>query len=177
MRLFIAINFDEEIKNYLMNLIEEFKQSAEKGNFTLRNNLHLTMVFIGEVSTDQLGLIKSAMNRIKEEPFSITIGGLGKFKRRGGDIYWVDVEKNQSLGSINSLLSSELRKAGFQIEDREFTPHLTLGREVILKTHQDMEKYKQLAQNREMQVTKVSLMKSERISGKLTYTEIYAKDL
>jgi 2'-5' RNA ligase len=176
MRLFVAINFNEEIKDYLTSAIQELKKASSGGNFTHRENLHLTLVFLGELNPDKVGEIKSAMNRVGASPFQLSFSGFGRFKRRGGDIHWAGVEKNQGLTAIQKKLAFELETAGFALEDREYSPHMTLGREVRL-SDPSVDIYGELAaENKEMTVNRISLMKSERIDGKLTYTEIYGRD-
>ena len=173
MRLFIAINFDDEIKDYICKVIQSVKNHAIKGNFTRRENYHLTLVFIGE--TKNIDNAKHAIDIIDAKPFELCIAGLGKFKRAGGDIYWLDVQKNRSLEQIYKKLFNELLKEGFKLDNREHKPHLTLGRELILDSDFDINKYKDLSVK--TRVERISLMKSERIAGKLIYTEVYAKNL
>jgi RNA 2',3'-cyclic 3'-phosphodiesterase len=173
MRLFIAIQFTEEIKNQLCSSIERLKKDAVQGNFTLRENLHLTLVFIGE--TEKVKEVERAMDAVQMEPFLLNIGGFGKFNRDGGDIYWIGIEKDEKLLSIYKQLLSALTKAGFRLESREYNPHLTLGREVILKDGFDRSAFENAVPKMNMKVEKISLMKSERVNGKLTYTEIYCK--
>lgn len=177
MRLFIAINFNEDIKNNLMGAISNLRQSSTKGNFTHRDNLHLTLVFIGEVGDNKVGLVKSAMNRIRLEKFQLKLTGIGKFKRSSSDIYWVGVEKNEVLNSIHRELTEELLKAGFDLEKREYKPHLTIGREVKVKDSFNLDGLTESLPKMNMNVIKISLMKSERLNGKLTYTEVYGKEL
>jgi RNA 2',3'-cyclic 3'-phosphodiesterase len=177
MRLFIAIILNDGIKDYLMTAIEHLKKEASRGNFTHRENLHLTLVFLGELSSEKADAVKSAMNRVSGEPFRLSLSGFGKFKRNGRDIHWAGVDKSEALLSIQKQLSFELEKSGFQLENREYSPHLTLGREISLM---DPSKniYESLpAERQEMTVSRLSLMKSERINGKLAYSEIYGKDL
>lgn len=177
MRLFIAVNLNEEIRNYLSDAIQKLQIKASGGNFSHRENLHLTLVFLGEVSPERLGGVKSAMNRIKGEPFRLSFTGFGRFKRRGGDIHWAGVEKNNALFFLQEQLSAELEKEGFSLEDREYSPHLTLGREVRVSNSTE-EIYGSLTDSKhEMSVSKISLMKSERIKGRLVYTEIYEREL
>lgn len=177
MRLFIAINLNEDIKRHLMEAIDRLRSKSKGGNFTREENLHLTLVFLGEIGNDRSGAVKSAMNRIKEVPFPLAVSGFGKFKRNGGDIYWAGVEKNTQLFDLQRRLAVVLEEAGFKIEKREFSPHLTLGREVrLLDSSSDI--YGDLNRCRcEMGVGRISLMKSERIGGKLVYSEIYAVTL
>lgn len=177
MRLFIAVNLNETIKDHLTAAIRELEKHASGGNFTRGENLHLTLVFLGELGADQPGAVKSAMNRVKGEPFRLSFSGFGRFKRNGGDIYWAGIEKSEALFSIQKQLSAELLKAGFPLEDRAYSPHLTLGREVRLRDPSANIYGSLPAVKAEMSVSRISLMKSERIRGVLTYTEIYGRDL
>jgi 2'-5' RNA ligase len=175
MRLFIAINFEKVIKNQLCAAIERLRESSLQGNFTRRENLHLTLVFIGE--TQRLEDIKRAMNAVQAEPFSLKIGGLGRFKRQGGDIYWMGVGKNTTLTAIYDRLYEELTQAGFRLENRAYKPHLTLGREVVLREGFDRDAFDKAFPQMTVSVEKISLMKSERVGGKLVYTDIYDRHL
>lgn len=176
MRLFIAINFDYETKEkikYFQNLLRKY---AKLGNFTLEENLHLTLVFLGEVEQSRIPLIKKAMDDIKETKFILSFSNMGKFKRDSGDIWWIGIEKNNTLLKLQKNLSIRLSESGFIIEKRKFTPHLTLGREVVLNDIPNKSDFNNI-ENISAEIGKISLMKSERINGKLTYTEIYKKDL
>jgi len=175
MRLFIAINFDDQMKNRLHEITQKLKSVSIQGNFTRKENFHLTVVFIGE--TNKINTVKQIMDKICAEPFDITIGILGKFQRSGGDIYWVGVENNEYLSAIYKQLAEELASAGFNIEKRSFKPHLTLGREVILSEKFDEKAFSNTISPMTIRVERISLMKSERINGVLTYTEVYGKEL
>lgn len=177
MRLFTAILFNEEIKDYLTEAIQELKKRSVKGNFTSRENLHLTLVFLGEVSEDRLDAVRSAINRVHGEPFRLVLSGFGKFRKNGRDIHWAGLGKSEALLAIQKQLAAELEKAGFSLEDRAYSPHLTLGRQVRLADPDEMIYRSVRPVKPEMEVSRISLMKSERIDGKLVYTEIYEKDL
>lgn len=176
MRLFTAILFQEDRKNELYQTIEKLKHYS-KGSFTVRDNLHLTVNFIGE--TDRLRDVKQAMlqavDKVKPSEFLLSIRGIGKFKREEGDIYWAGIEKEDILLRLQKELVYELRKAGFPgIEDKEFTPHLTLGRKVIVGHGFNLKEFEDEIVPMQMKVDRISLMKSERIQGKLVYTEIFS---
>jgi len=179
MRLFIAINFTPEIKTNLLKIIQQIKQNSVGGNFTLKDNLHVTIAFIGE--SNALKDIQKAMNMAIEQstvkPFTLSIEGLGKFNRREGDIYWAGIKNNPLLSQLNKAIVEELRNSGFTIESKEYKPHLTLGRKVVLNDAFDIKEFEKTIPPMEMNVNRVSLMKSERIGGKLVYTEIYHCDL
>lgn len=169
MRLFIALLLDEPVKDALCGAIDNLKAQSVQGNFTRRENLHLTLVFIGE--TTRLGAVKQAMDMAEAQPFPLKFRGLGRFRRDGGDIWWAGVEPEETLSSLYSQLFGSLSRAGFLIEKREFKPHLTLGRQVLLRGQP------QPFVPAVMRAGRISLMKSERIGGRLIYTEVYARNL
>ena len=54
MRTFIAIEFDNETKKNITQLQNKIKNDCKKGNFTVKDNLHLTMHFLGEIEQEDL---------------------------------------------------------------------------------------------------------------------------
>lgn len=176
MRLFTAIIFSEEVKDRIFKIEEELRLRTKKGSFTARDNLHLTLNFIGE--TNRLTELKQAMLRAAEKgklkAFNLNIKGFGRFKRREGDIYWLGAEKDDYLLRLQKQLTVQLKEAGFyEIDDTEYNPHLTLGRRVLLKDDFSLKEFEAGLKVISMRVERLSLMKSERIDGKLVYTEIY----
>ena len=175
MRLFIALNFDEPTKDKLCDTMQRLKMVVQSGKFTLRDNLHLTVAFIGEVQQAKLQNIKAAMSKVEEKPFSLHLGGVGCFRRDNGSILWVGADKSRALLSIHDQLCERLSKSGFAVEMREYKPHLTLAREFTLPEGFDLEQFSNDTEQIKMQVKSIDLMKSERVNGKLTYTRIYEK--
>lgn len=176
MRLFISINFNEETCNRIYDAICNIKKIARKGHFSRKENLHITLAFLGEVDPDDVDRVKSCMDAVNGENFDIHIGGLGRFKRTGFDIYWIGIEKSDSMNDLHKILNYELNSKGFSVDMREFKPHLTLGREVSCD-YQEAKKLVEELGNMVQPVDKFSLMLSERINGKLAYTELYSRDL
>lgn len=172
MRLFIAINFPDTVKERLMDIRDGLKEHALHGNFTLDENLHLTLSFLGEVAADRMEALRKAIDRTPVSPFALRIRGVGRFRRDGGDLIWAGFDENQTLTALQSRLSNELIRAGFQVERRRYTPHLTLARQVVLRDGFDLSAFSRGTGTIDTGVSKISLMKSERIHGKLTYTEL-----
>ncbi|WFR59382.1 RNA 2',3'-cyclic phosphodiesterase [Anaerocolumna sp. AGMB13025] len=179
MRLFIAINFNEKIKTNLYELTQELKGNITHGHVTHKDNFHLTLVFIGETKDYEHArqAMEQAVSSREIPSFLLNFGGFGRFKGRSGDIYWVGVEPNPVLTELNQVLVKELRKFEFYIEEREYKPHLTLGRDIKLKQGFSVNDFEKLVPEMSMSVREIGLMKSERINGKLVYTEIYKKNL
>lgn len=173
MRLFIAINLDDKTRAGVCRVIEGLKPHARKGRFTPAENLHLTLVFIGE--TDRVSAVQGAMDELQFPAFTVAVGELGRFSRPCGDIYWLGVE-GESLEPLHRQLRDSLVGRGFALERRKYKPHLTLGRELVLPRELDLwglGPREPLA----MEVKKISLMQSERIRGRMRYTEIYSRPL
>lgn len=171
MRLFTAILFSDEIKNSIYEAQQKMRLCFKKGAFTQCDNLHLTLIFLGEIMPERLDRVKEAVNAVNTEPFLLRIGGIGCFRREsGGNIYWAGVERTAQLSGLYEALYRELKARGFQVDNRPYRPHLTLVRQAVPKTGQDCEGLDVPAM--QMPVQKISLMKSERRDGRLVYTEI-----
>lgn len=169
MRLFIAINFNDGTKSKLIALRDELQSKAAHGRFSASENLHLTLVFLGESDVKQTSAAKAAMDAVTFEPLAVTIDRVGRFKRDGGDIWWAGVRENKLLSNLHDDLTDKLIKAGFEFEKRRYSPHVTLGREVVTsEPPREIEPFSETA-------SAIELMKSERIHGKLTYTAIHKK--
>jgi 2'-5' RNA ligase len=171
MRLFIAINLNDEMKDSLAETISDLRCAARRGRYTPRENLHLTLVFIGE--TDRAGDILDVMEEVGEESFgeliTLTLSGAGVFRGRGGDLHWVGVENTPELKRLVKALEAGLRDIGFNIEKRRFTPHITIGREITIDQEAGPVIKVRIAM---MQADRISLMRSDRVEGRLVYTEI-----
>lgn len=166
MRLFVAINFTKEVKSVLLTAIDELKAQVISGNFTSPDNLHLTLAFIGE--SDKISAIREAIDRCAVPRFDLAVSGGGHF----GNLCWVGIENNPKLKTLAESLQNDLRKSGFDIENRAFKPHITLARQVEVNKPVSIN-----AKRTAMPVSRISLMKSERINGRLTYTEVYGREL
>ncbi|PKM74004.1 MAG: RNA 2',3'-cyclic phosphodiesterase [Firmicutes bacterium HGW-Firmicutes-16] len=166
MRLFIAVHFSNEVKFALLSAIEELSAQAVSGNFTRPENLHLTLAFIGE--SEDVQTIRSVIDRCVVPVFEMAILGAGNF----GKLHWVGIENNPKLKALAENIQNELRKSGFDIEDRAFKPHITIARKLETRSPVNLN-----VTRKAMSVSRISLMKSDRIDGRLTYTEVYGRDL
>jgi len=169
MRLFIAINFNEATRFALLALRDRLSAASSRGNFSAPDNLHLTLVFLGECGAERAELIKSVMDSVDFREFPVVIDRVGRFKRAGGDIWWAGVRGSAPLSELQLRLVRGLNAAGFDIDTREYSPHITLGREVI--TGAVPWRFESFGEN----VRAMDLMKSERLNGRLTYSPVCTK--
>lgn len=172
MRLFIAIEFDEQTKANILHVQRQLATLGQ-GRFTHRENLHLTLAFLGEVPLSRVAAIRRAMDRTAVEALTLVFDHTGRFRREGGDIWWIGLAKHQRLLELQQELVQHLAAEGFALEKRPFTPHITLARQVQL-TVQPKEG-ELLEEPFETKVDGISLMRSQRMDGRLIYTPQYRK--
>jgi 2'-5' RNA ligase len=169
MRLFIAINFDRKTNQKLLDIQSVLKSKSTNANFSRAENLHLTLVFLGEIPEKRLPQIKQAMASVSNTPVTLEFINVGSFS---GGIYYVGINRTPELAALQSELSERLREEGFKLEDRSYSPHVTLARKL-----QSDNKIKVDFKAFCMTADKISLMKSENIGGRLVYTEIFTSSL
>ena len=180
MRVFIAIELEQEIKEYLIDQQSIIQKNSKKGNFTRGENFHLTLRFIGEIDEDGIHRIQSAMEEavVKKDVFYLILGDIGEFPRGNKRIVWIGISEGmQPLRDLFERLEGALEKRGFPREAKGLTPHITLGREVVLeKNTADLARELDTI-SKEIKVVKISLMESVRINGILKYIPIFVKEL
>lgn len=171
MRVFYAIKFDNETKEYLDTIKNKIRANSTKGNFTNKENFHLTLKFIGEINQNQLSALVNCIGELcsNKKSFTIEFNRLGKFDRGNRCIPWIGIRETEELNLIQSELETILEKEGFKKEQRTFKPHITLGRQVIMNnTLENL--YDEIGfTKRQYVVSNVTLMESKRVEGKLVY--------
>ena len=177
MRLFIAIDFDEYVKNNINNIMESIKKYAKQGRFVGIDHMHLTLEFLGEISEDRVKDIISAMKLLNAAPFTLSLSELGYFKRNDGNIYWFGITENKDLMDLQEELHNLLQERGFKLEERDYKPHLTIGRKVKLINTFNSDELKESISKIQFEVNLIELMESENINGKLVHTRLFSKTL
>ncbi len=175
-RLFVAINFCEDTKNKLCEGINYLRSNARTLRPSHKDNLHLTLAFIGE--TNKIRNAVSAIDNIDADAFDIETGSVGQFRGKGGSICFVKArDKDNRLFALADAVRTELQNFSFEIDTKPFKPHITLCREFVPKDTFSESEFACVVGHNFERVTKISLMKSERIGGKLTYMELFSKRL
>lgn len=131
MRIFIGIKLDESVLDKIEKFLKPFKKIASPLKWTARENLHVTLKFIGEVSDEKYKQIETflAGADFNTGAIALNIIGCGKFgKGRDLNIFWAGLEENQKLEDMFNRIEKTLQKAGVPKEDRQFKPHITIAR-------------------------------------------------
>lgn len=153
MRVFISIELPEEIKKEIVRIQKELPEF--KGKMTEKENLHLTLKFLGEIDDVKLDGVKKKLKEIKIERFKSGLGELGVFNPEFIKIIWIHL-----LGT--EKLQKEIdNKLDFPKEER-FMSHLTIARVKNISDKKGfIEKIKSIKVVwKEWQVNSFKLMKS-----------------
>ncbi|MDE1833318.1 MAG: RNA 2',3'-cyclic phosphodiesterase [Candidatus Micrarchaeota archaeon] len=126
-RAFIAIDIPQEVKERLRELL------ASSGIESLRpvheDNMHLTLLFIGNLDPALLEKARSIVSELRGKSFRVSLKGLGTFSRSHPRVVFARVgEGVEQLKALHSALHSEVKAIGVELEGREYTPHLTVSR-------------------------------------------------
>ncbi|MEK6873776.1 MAG: RNA 2',3'-cyclic phosphodiesterase [Nanoarchaeota archaeon] len=135
MRVFISIDLPENVLDELCKIQNEIKKTGLiKGKLTERENIHLTLKFLGDVDEDNMKNIKDKLNKMKFKKFELRLDKLGVFNERVIRIIWVSVSGKEifELQKDIDLHLSDL----FEKEDR-FMGHITIARPKFVKNKDD----------------------------------------
>lgn len=130
-RIFIAINLPEEVKRQLFKYSQKWPEL--QGKWTAKDNLHITLQFLGNLTDEELGDVCLAVKKVVEShgSFSLSInqiiyGPPGKIPPR---MIWAVGDKSEELAELRKDLEKELlQKVSFIPETRGLAPHITLAR-------------------------------------------------
>ncbi len=132
MRLFVAILLDDAVKSALRAAQTSLAQRCPDVRWVSPPLLHLTVKFLGETADGHVAAVCDAVTEAIDDvaPFRLTVGGCGCFPRHGPVlIVWAGVAENSGiLGACAERIDLAMEKFGFAREQRQFSPHVTLGR-------------------------------------------------
>ena len=131
-RIFIAINLPEDVKKQLLEYKNKWPELPAR--WVSKDNLHLTLAFLGNTSDQELAEVCRLMQEIRERhaSFELRITRLqyGPDARRPRMI-WTLIEKSSELLTLHKNVETMLAnsdKVHYRPEKRPHSPHLTLAR-------------------------------------------------
>ncbi len=163
MRLFVAINFPNGIKDQLAAL----KTNLPTARWVNRQQMHLTLFFIGE--TEREDAARMALSRIKAAPFPLNLAGVGSFpedKLKAPRVLWVGIRPQPALDQFQAQGTRALIEAGFKAEDRPFAPHITLARFKTRKPLSEVDQF--LEQQQDLHLSPFTVNAFQLYSSQLT---------
>ena len=149
---------------HFIEMQDDLMRCGVNGNFTREENLHMTLVFIGE--SDEPEKIEEIIRVVPLRSFTIELSGTRRFK----DMVFANVEDNPDLNDYVKRLRRALSDNDLNFDKKKFLPHITLVRRA--SGAKDIQMYSEESASEKMRVNGISLMKSEQGKHGMIYTEI-----
>lgn len=131
LRLFIAAFLPEETKDALFRHVQSLRSSLRGVRWEPREKLHVTLRFLGDVD-------ESCLENISADVGSAVCGsgsvecGFNDFclfpGSRNPRVLALGLVKSEQFQSLFDKVQIAVLQNGFEMEKREFIPHVTLGR-------------------------------------------------
>ena len=183
-RLFIALELSMTQRKEVGEFQEKVKRHLSNVRWVKRENIHLTLKFLGETEDARVEQVKAAVNAACSdvEPFLIRYGESGVFPTvKKARIFWVGVKEGQdSLGNFVEIIEEEMAGLGYRKEKRPFHPHLTIGRARNAPPENSINKYLTEGisfESSSMTINKVVLFESRLNRSGAIYRPLYEKEL
>src|SRR3989475_9236025 len=130
-RSFISIDLeDQQVLSRIASILSSLQALGGDLKPVEGDNIHLTLKFLGNISTSRLAGVKSSLKQLTFPSFTAEIKGAGAFPNlKHMNVIWVGVNEGwtqveQIYEQVEKLLSS----VGFKRENRRFSPHITIAR-------------------------------------------------
>jgi len=131
-KIFIAINPDQKIKKRFFKERSNFSDLPVR--WTKRENLHITLSFLGKTKDELIPSIISSVEEVclEHSPFSLEFDKIcyGPTEQNPRMI-WIKGKKSKEIGELRSDLEKNLSSMPRQETSdfrNGFSPHITLGR-------------------------------------------------
>jgi 2'-5' RNA ligase len=183
-RSFIALDLPEGVKKKLEKVQQELNQNLYlKIKWEKLENIHLTLIFLGEISSELIKEIKAELNQVAEitSGFSFRVKGISAFPSLVQPrVIWAGVETGRGkVIELQQRVELGLKKLKFSYPRvKEYLPHITLGRvkgkfprEKITPLSHRLKKRRE-KEIGEVEVKEIVLMKSELSPAGATYTPL-----
>lgn len=171
MRAFIGIELNEPVKKALFSVQQLVMTSSKKGRFTDKDNFHLTLQFIGEANQKEIALLRQIVaETVSEiEAFEIVVDVLSTFQKKKGLILWASPKTADPLLQLYDQVHATMLRLGFPIKKELYTPHITLGRNILWKEDAAPSYNKSLDRMIPIPINNLTLFESVRVNDRLMY--------
>jgi len=129
MRLFIALDISDTIRERIARFVEGVQGFAADARWVKPESLHVTLKFIGEQPEPAVEQMKQALASITAGAAEIHFRGYGFFPTaKSPRVFWIGMEADPQLPALAAVIDDKMAALGIPKEDRAFSPHLTLAR-------------------------------------------------
>lgn len=173
MRCFVAVEIPEKIRAKIFHEFEILQNSGVCfGNFIPKNNIHITLKFLGELTEEEIENVSKKLSEIDFPKFNCQLTDIDFFPHeKHVKVIWLGIDSKE-LGELEKKISKKLPRYVSDFE--KFIPHLTVARikgvknkEMFFNKVDSLQKIKD-----EFKVNSFCLIKSELTSEGPIYRKI-----
>jgi len=128
MRLFVAVNFTDPVRDAIDTALAKFPVDRPPWRWIERDNWHLTLKFIGAASVDVGSALESVGRRHSSFDISITEFGAFPNLRRPRVLFYKVDRGAKELGALAADVDRVLEAVGIPAEKKPFRAHATVAR-------------------------------------------------
>ncbi|MFC6601962.1 RNA 2',3'-cyclic phosphodiesterase [Ectobacillus funiculus] len=127
---FLAVSLPETVKDALEAWRQQHQKELPFQSWVHHDDYHITLVFLGEVSSLLLSRIQEEMQQLSiNRRFSITVQGIGAFGlAERPRVLWAGITHPPELFALQKQVYNFCEALGFSLETRPYRPHITLAR-------------------------------------------------
>lgn len=128
-RIFVALNTDNQLKRKMLNWQEKWPNLEAR--WTKEDSLHLTLVFIGQATDEELVEVCQIAKAVgkNHDCFNIDMDRVCYGPPKGQPrMIWAQGPINEALVNLKNDLDDHLSSNFLKKENRPFRPHITLAR-------------------------------------------------
>jgi 2'-5' RNA ligase len=165
MRLFVAIELPEGVKGTITKAQDSISNDLAETKYLTKEQMHLTLKFLGEVEEDKIQIIKEKLKQIKFQPFSFELDKIGVFPSENYiRVVWVGIKPEDKVINLQESIENSLKEFNFK-KDFKFHPHITLGRVKFVK---DKKAFIEKLKSTEVEKKKIEINEFKLIKSTLT---------
>jgi 2'-5' RNA ligase len=143
-RAFIAIDTPESAKQIIKSIQDKLKHIDDaKVTWVRPQGIHLTLKFLGDIKNSQIPEISDCLRKCASavSPFELTSTTCGAFPGfRNPRVLWVGLDGGRPLIQLQFDIRKSLEQLGFDPDNKDYHPHLTVGRVKYIQTDSHLPK-------------------------------------
>ena len=129
MRVFVAIDLEEQVREKIARFLEGVRKFSPDARWVRPESLHVTLKFIGEQTEEQVAAITGRLRGLAGESMEIRLQSYGFFPTaKAPRVFWIGIQAGPALAALAGNIDATLTELKIPREDRPFSPHLTLAR-------------------------------------------------
>ena len=136
-RLFFALNATVPLEKSFAPFLKKIRIGADQREISVRwtppENYHVTVTFMGETPDENVPALQKVLSDVcsRFQSFDLKIEDISGFSNEhDARVIYLGVQNKKYLNEFKQALDQALEEAGLllHIDERNFVPHLTIGR-------------------------------------------------